>query len=337
MKCLITLDYELFFGGRAGTVNRCLIDPTDALRMQANRLGCHLVFFVDAGMLVRMKNEALRHPSVARDFDQVRKQLEQLVAEGHDIQLHVHPHWEDSHWCDTGWMMNTSRYRLHQFDQKDILRIVKEYRDVLADVTGCEDICAYRAGGLALQPFAQIAASLSGSGIVIDSSVMPGQHVVDEALGFDFRVAPIKGSWRFATDPNLPCANGDFLEIPISSTRAPALTKISSAVSKRLGPVKHAIYGDGSSVNSSSPRRSMSRFLRLFGAEPVAATLDGYKSVLLKGAYREHVQLESSTFVVIGHPKTLTPFSIEQFSQFLEACAPQIATFPQMRQSLMAS
>ncbi len=335
MKTLITLDYELFFGGRPGTVKRCLIDPTDALRAQAKRLGCRMIFFVDAGMLVRMKSEANRHPSVASDFDEVRRQLERLVAEGHDIQLHIHPHWEDSHWSDGGWVMNTRRYRLHQFSDNEIRRIIKEYREVLAEAAGFNDICAYRAGGWALQPFEQIAAPLGDNGIVIDSSVMPGQHLEDEVLRFDFRAAPMKGAWRFSTDPNLACAKGNFLEVPISSTLAPALTKISSAISKRLGPAKHSIFGDGNSINSTSPGRSMSRFLRLFSAEPVAATLDGYKSVLLGGAYNEHVRRESSTFVVIGHPKTLTPFAVEQFSEFLKSCAPQTATFPQIRDSFM--
>ena len=334
---MITLDYELFFGEVSGTVRRCLIEPTEALLGLARRRACRMVFFVDAGMLFRMEQQYKTNKDVAGDFDLVRRQLSQIVADGHDIQLHIHPHWEDSRWNGTKWTMDTHRYRLHAFSLEDIKGIVTKYREALVDASGYTEICAYRAGGWALQPFEQLSIALKENGISIDSSVMPGMHLADAELGFDFRNAPHVGAWRFTEDPNVPVPNGEFLEIPISSTIAPLRTKLSSAISKRFGPAHHATFGDGYAVNARSTSHTIGKLRRLLVEEPTAVTLDGYKAVLLERAYREHRTRGLSTFVIIGHPKGLTPFAVERVEYFLRKYNPETVTFPQLNTILSVS
>ena len=337
MLTSVTLDYELYFGKKAGTVEHCLIEPTNALLDVARRRASRLVFFVDAGFILRLEEQSRTVQQVARQFDAVRRQLTRVVSEGHDIQLHIHPHWEDSHWNGSHWQMDTRRYRLHTFSPGDIARIVIQYRDALIRACGSNDVCAYRAGGLAMQPFDKLAAALGAAGIVMDSSVVPGMHISDPVSGCDFRSAPTMGVWRFSADPNIPDPRGGFLEIPISSTQAPVLTKLSSAVSKRFGPSRHAPFGDGYAVWANSPGHSWARLRRIFDHERIAVTLDGYRASLLERAYHDHANQGHETFTVMGHPKALTPFSLDCLDGFLDRCAPRTVTFPQLRKHFQAS
>ena len=48
MNLFLTYDYELFFGAPTGTVEKCIIEPTNLLREIANRTGVKMVFFIDA-------------------------------------------------------------------------------------------------------------------------------------------------------------------------------------------------------------------------------------------------------------------------------------------------
>ena len=331
MKTAITLDYELYFGAVAGTVKRCLIEPTNALLRVADRNECKLVFFVDAGFIFRLEQQCRTSSEISVQFDDIRRQLTHIVAAGHDIQLHIHPHWEDTHWDGTRWVMDTRRYRIHQFSPSEISEIVARYRNSLVAASGYDAICAYRAGGWAVQPFSSIANALRENSISIDSSVVPGTHQMDPRFAFDFRSAPGKGAWRFADDPLLENTDGEFLEIPISCVTAPRSAKLTSAISKRFGPKLHKPYGDGYAADADSARNVVRRFRGLFDLKLGPVTIDGYKALLLESAYRDHVVRESQTFVVIGHPKAITPFALDCLESFLKREAPRTYTFPEIK------
>ena len=333
-RTAITLDYELYFGANPGTVQRCLLDPTKALLRLARRGGFKLVFFVDAGFVFRLGQQSATSTEVRLQFDQVRRQLADIVKGGHDIQLHVHPHWEDSHWDGERWAMDTHRYRIHDFADADVKTIFSGYKRALSEASQYADICAYRAGGWAVQPFSKIAVALRENGIFVDSSVMPGAHAADSSFGYDFRAAPTSGTWRFATDPNCEEPSGQFLEIPIACVNVSPWTKLSSAISKRLGPKYHAIYGDGFAAHADSVGRSFGRLGRLFNWKPMPVMIDGFKAVLLERAYLEHMARRARTFVVIGHPKAITPFALDCLEAFMSKHKPETYSYPQLRDGL---
>ena len=51
---LLTFDHELYLGARSGSVRRCFLDPTEALRAILNRHGMRRIVFVDALHLARL-------------------------------------------------------------------------------------------------------------------------------------------------------------------------------------------------------------------------------------------------------------------------------------------
>ena len=60
MRILLTFDYEVFFGRSTGSVERTMLEPTEALLELADRYGVKLVFFVDAGFILRLRPDISR-------------------------------------------------------------------------------------------------------------------------------------------------------------------------------------------------------------------------------------------------------------------------------------
>src|SRR5689334_17058989 len=112
MHTYLTLDYEIFFGRRTGTLQRCVLEPTEALLRLARRHRAPLVFFVDAGYILALRREMSRAAALRRDYDAVCRQVAALPRAGHQVQLHIHPHWEDCRWNGAGWDMDLRRYAL---------------------------------------------------------------------------------------------------------------------------------------------------------------------------------------------------------------------------------
>ena len=149
---LLSLDYELFFGNNCGTVENCIINPTKQLLTILDKYDFKVSLFVDAGFLVRLKQQSQKFPELKKEYDSIKTQLKQLSSNGHDIQLHIHPHWEDSYFDGNGWVIDTKRYRLHDFSPEEIKSIVTNYKQELESCSE-QDVFAFRAGGWCLQPF----------------------------------------------------------------------------------------------------------------------------------------------------------------------------------------
>ena len=315
MNIILSMDYEVFFGKNTGTIENTLLLPSQALCDIAARNEIPLVFFVDIGFLLRLREEGRRFPALMLDYDRVMRQLGDFVAAGHEIQLHVHSHWEDSHWNGVAWDIDTRRYRLHDFSESEIREIVKRYTDSLRAVTGGDGVYAYRAGGWLIQPFTQISSALHDAGIYIDSTIFSGGKSEGKILDFDFLDAPLASYWFFDNDPLVVNPNGEFLEIPIASYQVSPLFYWRYALAKKLGGSIHQSFGNGSSI----PISRSDLFRKLSHWTNSVVSIDGYKANLLENAYQRY-KLESKTdFVVIGHPKALTRYSLQQLEHFIKS------------------
>jgi peptidoglycan/xylan/chitin deacetylase (PgdA/CDA1 family) len=310
---LLSLDYELFFGNRVGTVEHCLIRPVDAIREVLDKHGMKMSLFVDAGFLVRLKQQMTQFPQLKSDYQRIESQLQSLIVNGHDVQLHIHPHWEDSHFDGDGWIVDTTRYKLHDFSADEIQRIVREYKQALTDIVG-DRVFAYRAGGWCMQPFDVIAPALKSEGIWLDSTVYADGVSEDAQRGFDFRGAPVKESWRFSLDPVVETNDGTFVEIPISACRVSPLLFWKMAFIKKFTKGQHTPFGDGAAMTANAQYY----WKRLTSSSISVASIDGLKASFLDFAFTAHKRSGvSQVFNVMGHPKSVTPYAIEKLDQFL--------------------
>jgi hypothetical protein len=313
LKLLLSLDYELFFGRPTGSVEACLLRPTEMLATVARRLGLRFCLFVDAGYLLQLKRLGSRYPRLSKDYSAVAAQLESLSAEGNDVQLHVHPHWEDSSFDGEHWIIDARRYRLHDFPEAERIEIVKRYVEVLRDICGT-DVFAFRAGGWCLQPFTALRAALRQAGVWLDSTVFAGGYNGDAARGFDFRSLDANagsGGWRFDADPIRPTENGYFYEVPITAvTTGPSFYWRMALARIRRRPGQRA-FGDGRPLEHERAYY-LSRLLR---PTTSPASLDGIKAGLLCGP-----PFEGAEFVnAMGHPKSLTASSFDSLRGLCES------------------
>ena len=310
MKFLLTLDYELFFGANSGSPDGCLIYPTRVLTHELERHGFLVTLFVDAGYLDRLS----RSPEKLHKFqlERISTQLQQLVGRGHDVQLHVHPHWEDTHWANGKWEINTARYRLQSFSDSAISEILERYAGLLGSITGIRPQ-AFRAGGWCLQPFGSLAGPLASAGIHIDSTVYTRGKSVNPGREFDFSAAPDLDRWVFDNDPLSVEDSGRFLEIPITTHRVSPLFYWQALWKKLVRQVGDKPLGDGHALSNSKEY-----YLRkLFGAEDTVASIDGARAVLLEHSFLKTKERRHRIFNVMGHPKSLTRNSLDALDRFL--------------------
>ncbi len=316
MRVVLTLDYELYFGARSGTAERCVLEPTRALLDTFSRHGVKACWFVDAGYIWRMSVDRSQYRSVEREYEAVARQVADLRKAGHEIGLHVHPHWEDSYWSDGGWSMDTTRYRLADFERPGVAELLTRYKESLETIVG-ESVTAYRAGGWCIQPFEHIAGALFECGIRVDSSVFRGGFVHTASRYFDFRSAENKTVWRFENDPVREDTAGRFLEIPISSLEVSPLFYWQLAAMRALRINQQTTYGDGTS-------KSMGRehyWKLMLASSHMAVSLDGWKASLLERGMRTYRNSfgDRDYFVTIGHPKATTRRSLIMIEKFITA------------------
>ena len=85
---LYSADYELFLGGNYCNETEVLINPTNDLLNLFDDLKIPITLFADIFSILRYKEKELL------DFpDSAEKQLKDAIRRGHDVQSHVHPHW----------------------------------------------------------------------------------------------------------------------------------------------------------------------------------------------------------------------------------------------------
>jgi len=302
MNIHITLDYELFFGNRAGTVEKCMLEPTRRLLYILTPLDIKATFYVDIGYIERAYTLGVDLVNV----EKVISQLNDLNNAGHDLQLHIHPHWEDAEYAQEKWVFDMKRYRLALFTKAEAADLVTRYVKMFTHL-GLPRPSAYRAGGWCIQPFEHFSEALYENGIKLDSTVYNGGHNKSYVQYFDFRHAPSREYWRFHNDPCEVVDKGRFYELPISSHKVSPLFFWKFALAKKFGGNKHLGIGDGSAVKL--PKKQM--FKLLLSSSNTVASIDGYKASLLN-KYKKSKEL-----VLIGHPKAFTEYSLEKLQEFV--------------------
>lgn len=312
MNIYITLDYEIYFGENHGTVEKCIIHPTSELIRIAEKYNVRFSFFVDCGFILKLDEYRKKFPQLENDYKAITEQVSYLSAKGHDIQLHIHPHWEDSYYNGERWIIDVKRYKLVDFNETEIADIVYRYKKILADITG-KTIFTYRAGGWCLQPFNKLKKTFKENNITLDSSVFKNGFYVSENYNYDFRTAPDKDIYRFEDDPSKEDSNGSFTELPITGIKNSPLFFWTLFLLGRKNPHLHKPLGDGKAMSAPGYRKKL---LTQTTENPVS--IDGYNARLLERSLKRSLKKSFKNMVVIGHPKALSRYSIQKLEEFVK-------------------
>ena len=235
MKTLIlTLDYELY-GNGSGDVFKNIIEPTDFILSILRQYNIHISIFLEVVEYWRLKEEwdkgnkmgYERNPITAID-----NQLRKAYAEGHDIQLHIHPQWVDSCFSENGWTVSPTEWRLSEYNRNGDYSLLnlfikgrKTIEDIIRPIDSSYKCIAFRSGWYNVQPSNNIVKALSESDIHIDSSIFPGGYEDSVICKFDYRDIPSDiGYWNVGAC--LECqGKSDIVEMPIAAFPIRRITK----------------------------------------------------------------------------------------------------------------
>lgn len=323
IKILLTFDHELPLGGIYTDFNDALFKPTDELIRTANDLKVPINLFTD--VLAYDKFKSVNRTDYTAPY---QDQLRRAIGEGHDVQLHLHPHWIDT--IIDGYKFNTSdQYALGNFvnevADRSLLSIVKNGVSTLMELIGSSSYrcVAFRAGGYALSPAPEeVISALLQSGLKIDSSISAGYYFDSNISKVDFTKVPAKANWYLSNDGNFSKeGHSGLYEIPIPSINK-TLLEIPTFVKMRF--LKHRIPANRGYMIHASPikPRLADRLKKIQSTRML--TFDnytyskGYLMRILDNHIKQYLGEEDMYLSAIGHPKSMGAYSLELFSEFVQ-------------------
>lgn len=333
LNICMTADHELFTGVNFVNEEEVLLEPTEQLLKILEAHDIPLTLFTDVCSIARYRQ--LVPDSTFPDL--IEAQLRRALSNGHDVQLHIHPHWMDTEFVDGNWVARYERFRLHLwgFDKgtcpnaQSIIHFGKTYLEsLLKPLNPSYDCISFRAGGWCLQPEEPLLKALISEGIWIDTTVFRGGYMPYVEKWFDYRNAPDVASWWI--EPALgisvqskPSSHAMF-EVSIGSD-----SDFSSMFFKKLKyrndrkrNKKMDIISRGTTMDAfiESPSNTLTKVVELF-TKPIMLSFDNACASLMIDIIERYVRLDAKsledTYVsVIGHPKTIGFDDLKEIDKF---------------------
>lgn len=309
-RLFLTFDYEIFFA-ESGTVERSLLEPTMALSNLLKRWGITATFFVDVLYLERLAREDPQGAGL------VTQQLRALIANGHRLELHLHPHWLDAVYHSGTWHFPSyTHYRLHSLHDEEIRQLFISGIDLIERIAQRETsnykVTAFRGGGWCIQPFSRLLPAFRDCGLCIDSSIGYGMGGTSPTHAFDFTTAPNKRFYRFADDPLHEDSEGTFFEAAVTTYFCPPHWRLHERLERYLKNC--AAYGDGRGLRTDIADRKWTQIMEVIRPRRRFLSLDGcYGYSALK------VLDGREDAVLVSHPKLISPYSLTCLEKLVTA------------------
>ncbi len=219
---LYSADYEIFHGKNFFSEKDILIKPTDSLLKTCDSLDVPITLFCDTECIERYNTLKIN------DFPEIAEaQLQNAIRNGHDVQAHLHPHWENAIINDNSWKWEHSNYSLGNSPEEEVfnnakilLEKVSSYlTNLLRPIDSSYNCIAFRAGGWGLQPNErQIIKALEQCGYCIDSSIAKNFKLKNEIVDIDFSNIPNDLNFYISSKTGIASnADSGIFEIPIPS------------------------------------------------------------------------------------------------------------------------
>ena len=232
----VTIDYELY-GDGSGSIEQHMVRPAyELLSFFASRK-IAATFFIETAELITMEKavRAGEGPrSLSTDLEAIRRQLSQIVVEGHDIQLHLHPQWHEAQWVQDTWILSSTHYRQLQWGEdvfKDLVMQGREYLEAIARPVRPDYECRiFRAGGFHFDRTERLGKILLQQGFRMDSSACRGYWRHTSYSSIDYRdLSGIRHPYWRTLDGGIGHGEQAMLwELPIWANLAPQWRKITA-------------------------------------------------------------------------------------------------------------
>lgn len=326
VRLILSYDHELSLGG-TDSFRYNLFDPTDELLRVAAELDVPIVLFTDV-----LCADRYRVWDREGFFEPYCKQLGDALRTGHDVQLHIHPHWVDSTFED-GVYRPSPHFALADFEHEappnDIDGVVSRAYDLLTSLCRAYDpayrCIAYRAGGHNLSPATdKILSSLYRNGVRIDSSIVKGFRFSSGISTVDMTAMPAQPNWTIPVEGplNATAATGLF-EIPVAGKPRTPLNNVPFLVNRVLRR-KQPRDERGRSIHAAHTPL-LQKLGRMFPRSAWALSFDDAAHSVndVTSIFREHVRAHRGmgdiVCAAVSHPKSMGPAEFALMRGFIKA------------------
>ena len=327
----LTLDYEVFLGRNFLDDEEVLFAPTDEILDRTRALECPVTLFADV-----CSSWAHERAGERRYVERFGAQLRRALHLGHDVQLHLHPHWETATREGGEWVCRPMRLTLAELglerggEGRALVARGKDWLDALLRPEDPEYRCvAFRAGALALDPDAPLLLeALLDAGISVDTSIAKDLTMALDTVDIDYRRMPAPSTWRMSPQGGLRiAASSGVLEIPIGTFRAERAQRLKFL----LGRVANARRARGAGISRAEHQSRWRNLVtlarqnaRYVTSDPIFVlscdtkgfdtqfVLDGLEQYVDAHAADEHVALS-----LISHPKLMFEHEIDMLERFI--------------------
>jgi len=305
IKCIFTIDYEIFGNGQ-GALQELVYEPAARLQDLFNKWNAKFVVFVEAAELDVI--DAWHADAAIGD---VRRQVRDFYRQGYEIALHLHPQWCNARLEAGQWILDYEEYNLCTLSPERIAEIVDRSLAYLRQITEDSGFTpkSFRAGNWLFRPTRDVASVLAERGLGIDSSVFKGGLLRQHRL--DYRRAAFNGFfWTFRDDVNIPCADGFMLEVPVFTRNVPFWKMLTC---KRVGLQHKAVAKGLSQCRSWSHYLDYARFRYPMKFDFCRMTLAELKSLVDEVICLDRESPDTfKPLVAIGHTKDLVDLDAVQ-------------------------
>lgn len=324
INVLLTYDYELPLGGVTGTFDECLFDPTNELLDLAAKLNVPLNFFADVLSYNRFKE--------CNSLDYVNKfgaQMKRAYDSGHDVQLHLHPHWKETK-IDGDVFVTSDKYGLDAYVNAEypdsiegiVQSGIKSIKEIVKDEK--YECVGYRAGGYVLSPNSkEILTALRNQGIKIDSSICKGYFFKSDLSGVDYSNVPNKANWFLDLEGDFSKQGSDvngILEIPIAG-KSKSIFEVPTAL--KMKKYAHRLpQNRGRMIHSAPSQLKFNEKLKKLISSRMLTfdnyTYSGSFNSKILSAYVNKFQEEKEIYLsAIAHPKSMGEYSFKLMADFV--------------------
>jgi len=320
IKILFSFDYELFMGSNSGSVQKCLIEPTNLILDILHQNKICSVFFIDASYLIRLEEMCKISECAAEDYKNIKNQICKVIDSGHFAYLHIHPHWKDAIYdqdTNTWDLSNKSFFSFEYISEIERKNIFNKSFEILNNIINQSKlktpIKGFRAGGLYIQPFSIFLPFFKQYNIEYDFSVLPGSLSKMKNNSFDFSSYISTSYYKFANDVLNPVPDGEFIEFCISQLELKNLNKIINGIMYRILKRRKSFkpFGDGISSGNIISSNTNNKF---YSKETVSVELlNNFKMKLVLKMLNKTDYLQ-----FISHPKFISEYNLKIFDIFFK-------------------
>lgn len=181
-------DWELS-GNGSGDIRELQFRPMRELVKIYNANGIRGSFNAETMQQLSFRKHQAANPELRKLADEWDDHVRETFRQGHDIQLHVHPQWQDAEYKDGEWKL-TADWSILNYDPETAYRMLlsgKEYLEQLLQPLDSNYRCvSFRAGSWCIAPSPHVLSLLVKLGIVFDMSIVGGLHYETKNITLDY-------------------------------------------------------------------------------------------------------------------------------------------------------